>query len=317
MWHRRKLRFWNGMWEFGPLSFILRKKNKKPFLICLPKFPSSLQFFEQFAVHERRADFCKVPNCQYHLLIHDELMDLSSFNVDLNCDSSYQSVDWSFTTFKHYFICFIQVQGFMFQKFLSAFNFNRFFNYRVWKNLSLTKKRLLRKDFRTKQDLGRQNELPLSRSDPPADLSLKIISIPKLEKRQKLSRHPNFKWKFFSLTSCVVFVFHLRDVPLDCQNALLPQTLLRHPLVKTFLSLTPVKKLIMIIPLCSMQLLSKNLVVMVSLIRQNIKHRSFFKKPEKIAKTLPVFYRVISMMFSRLCKWTYNFIPLALMKNRT
>ena len=34
----------------------------------------------------------------------------------------------------------------------------------------------------------------------------------------------------------MVFVFHLTDVPLGCQNALLPQALLRHPLVKTFLS---------------------------------------------------------------------------------
>ena len=34
----------------------------------------------------------------------------------------------------------------------------------------------------------------------------------------------------------MVFVFHLTDVPLGCQNALLPQALLRHPLIKTFLS---------------------------------------------------------------------------------
>ena len=34
----------------------------------------------------------------------------------------------------------------------------------------------------------------------------------------------------------MVFVFHLRDVPRGCQKALLLQALLRHPLVKTFLS---------------------------------------------------------------------------------
>ena len=34
----------------------------------------------------------------------------------------------------------------------------------------------------------------------------------------------------------MVFVFHLTDVPLGCQNALLPQAFLRHPFIKTFLS---------------------------------------------------------------------------------
>ena len=34
----------------------------------------------------------------------------------------------------------------------------------------------------------------------------------------------------------MAFVFHLNHVPLNCQNLLLPQPLLRHPLVKTFLS---------------------------------------------------------------------------------
>ena len=34
----------------------------------------------------------------------------------------------------------------------------------------------------------------------------------------------------------MAFVLHLTDTPLGCQNALLSQPLLRHPLVKTFLS---------------------------------------------------------------------------------
>ena len=42
--------------------------------------------------------------------------------------------------------------------------------------------------------------------------------------------------EILSLTSFTVFVFHLIDVPLGCQNTFLPEALLRHPLVKTFLS---------------------------------------------------------------------------------
>ena len=53
---------------------------------------------------------------------------------------------------------------------------------------------------------------------------------------QCLSHRPNSQWKFFRLTNFMVFVFHLTDVPLGCQNALLPQALIKHPLIKTFLS---------------------------------------------------------------------------------
>ena len=53
---------------------------------------------------------------------------------------------------------------------------------------------------------------------------------------QCVSHRPNSKWNFFRLTNFMVFVFHLTDVPLGCQNALLHQALLRHPLVKTSLS---------------------------------------------------------------------------------
>ena len=166
------------------VSFF-EKHNKNTFLICLPKFPSSLQFFKQFAVSEHRADFCKVPNCQYHLLIHDESFDLSSFNIDLNCDFSYQSVDCLFTTFKHYFPRIIQIQGFVFQKLLSTIDFHRSLKHPVLSNLSFSKKRPLRKKFRTKRKFGRQNEPSLSRSDPTADLLLKISSILKSEKRQE------------------------------------------------------------------------------------------------------------------------------------
>ena len=53
---------------------------------------------------------------------------------------------------------------------------------------------------------------------------------------QCVSHRPNSKWKIFRSTNLIVFVFHLTDVPLGGQNGLLPQVLLRHPLVKTFLS---------------------------------------------------------------------------------
>ena len=64
-----------GSFDLFPAFF--EKYNRNSFLICLPKIPSSLQCFKQFAVSKHRADFCKVPNCQYHLLIHDEAIDLS------------------------------------------------------------------------------------------------------------------------------------------------------------------------------------------------------------------------------------------------
>ena len=53
---------------------------------------------------------------------------------------------------------------------------------------------------------------------------------------QCVSHPPKSKWKFFRLTNFMVRVFHHTDVPFGCQNALLAQALLRHPLVKTFLS---------------------------------------------------------------------------------
>ena len=133
------------------LSFF-EKNNKNPFTICIKKFTSSLQFFKHFAVCEHRADFCKNHNCQYHLFIHDKSINLSSFNVDLNCDSSYQSVDCLLTTFKHYFPCIIQIHGFVFQKLLSATDFYRSLKDRVLTNLRFTKKRLLRKKFRTQTE---------------------------------------------------------------------------------------------------------------------------------------------------------------------
>ena len=155
-----------GSLDLFPSFF--EKYNKNSFLICLPNFPSSLQYFEQFAVSEHRADFCKVPNCQYHVLIHDESIDLSSFNTDLNCDFSSQSVDWLFTSFKHYFPCNIQIQGFVFQKLLSAIDFHRSLKYLVLTNLTFTKKRLLRKKFRTKRNYaGRVNLLFLDHIQQP------------------------------------------------------------------------------------------------------------------------------------------------------
>ena len=131
-----------GVWT----CFLLSSKNiTKTFLICLQKFSSSLRFFEQFATSEHRAVFCKVPNCQYHLLIRDKSVDPSSFKIDLSCDFSYQSVDCLFTTFKFYFPCITQNKGFVFQRLLSAIDFHRSLRFPVLTNLRFTRKRLLRK----------------------------------------------------------------------------------------------------------------------------------------------------------------------------
>ena len=101
-----------------------------------------------FAVSEHRADFCKIPNCQYYLLNQNESIDLASPNLDMNGAFSYQSVDCLFKTFKYYFPCIKNIQGFMFQKLLSAIDFKRSLRFPVLTNLSFTKKRLLRKKFR-------------------------------------------------------------------------------------------------------------------------------------------------------------------------
>ena len=177
--------FFIACWSLDLFSSFFKKYNENSFHIYLPKVTSSLQFFQQFAVSENRADFCKVPNCQYPLLIHDESIDLSSSNIDRNCISWYQRVDWLFTTFKHYFPCIKQIQVFVFQKFLSAIDFHRSFKYLVLTNLKFTKKRLLRKNFRTKRNSGRQSEPSFSRSEPTANLLLKFSSVVKSEKRQK------------------------------------------------------------------------------------------------------------------------------------
>ena len=163
------------------LPSFFEKYNKS--FICLPKFPSSLQFVKQFAVSEHPADFCKVPVCQYQLLIHDESIDLSSSNFDLNCDFSQQSGDCLFTTFKFYFPCITQIKGFVFQKLSSAFDFHRSLKFPVLTNLSFTKKRLLRKKFRTKRTFSKKSVLSLSGTDETHDLFFKIGSILKSEKR--------------------------------------------------------------------------------------------------------------------------------------
>ena len=51
---------------------------------------------------------------------------------------------------------------------------------------------------------------------------------------QCVSHRPNSKWNFFRLPNLMVFVFHRTDVPFGCYS-LLPQALLTHPLVETFL----------------------------------------------------------------------------------
>ena len=174
-------------WHVGArTSFLHSSKNiSKTLLICLPNlFPSSLQFFKQFAVSEQGADFVKFPNCQYHLLIHDESIDLSSFKIDRNCYFSYQSADCLFTTFKYYFPCITQITGFVFQKLSSAIDFHRSLKFPVLTNLSFTKKTTPTQEIQNKT-FSKKSVLSLSGTDQRHDLFFKIGSIPKSEKRQQ------------------------------------------------------------------------------------------------------------------------------------
>ena len=144
---------------------FFEKFNKNSFLIRLANFFSTLQVFEQFAVSEHRVDFCKVPKCQYHLVFQDESTDLSSFNIVLNCDFSYQRLDCLFITFNYYFHCITQIKSLQNWKLLSAFDFRRFLQFPVFTILSFTKKRLLRKKFRTKRNFSKKSFLLFSRTD--------------------------------------------------------------------------------------------------------------------------------------------------------
>ena len=109
---------------------------------------------------------------------------MSSFKIDLNCDFSYQSVDCLFTTFKYYLPCITEIKGFVFQKTLSAIDFHRSFKFPVLTNLSSTKKRLLRKKFRTKRTFHKK-VAPSPSGTAETHLFFKISSILILEKRQQ------------------------------------------------------------------------------------------------------------------------------------
>ena len=58
-----------------------------------------------------------------------------------------------------------QNKGLVFQKLLSDFDFYRFLQFPVLTNLSFTKKRLLRKNIRTKRNFSKKSSLPFSRAD--------------------------------------------------------------------------------------------------------------------------------------------------------
>ena len=72
----------NFEWRVGVLTSFLRSPKsitKTPLLFAFEIFLSSFQFFKQIAVSEHRVDFCKVPNCQNYLLIHEETIDFVFF----------------------------------------------------------------------------------------------------------------------------------------------------------------------------------------------------------------------------------------------
>ena len=135
-------KFWMACVSLDPFPSFFEKYNKNSFLFCLANFFSTLQVFQQFALSEHRVGFCKVPKCQYHLLIHDKSTDLSSFKIALNCDFSYQRVDCLCLTFKYYFHCITQIKCLQNWKLLSAFDLLRLFQFPVLTKLSFTKKRL-------------------------------------------------------------------------------------------------------------------------------------------------------------------------------
>ena len=83
----------------------------------------------------------------------------------LNCDSSYQRVACLFLTFKYYFHCITQIKCLQNWKLLSAFDFHRFFRFPVLTTLSFTKKRLLRRNFRSKRTFSKKRFLSFSRTD--------------------------------------------------------------------------------------------------------------------------------------------------------
>ena len=100
-----------------------------------------------------------------------------------NCDFSSQSVDCLFTTIKYYFPCMTEIN--VFPKLLSGIDFNGSLKFPILTNLSFTKKRLLRKKFKSKRNFCRQSEPSLSRSDQTDDLFLENSSISESEERQE------------------------------------------------------------------------------------------------------------------------------------
>ena len=60
--------------------------------------------------------------------------------------------------------CITQNKGLVIQKLLSAFDFHRFLQFPAWKIFSFTKKRLLRKKFRTKRTFCKKSFLSFSRT---------------------------------------------------------------------------------------------------------------------------------------------------------
>ena len=135
-----------GSLDLFPAFF--EKYSKNSFLLLVSDYPIDLTEFEQYSVSIHNSNFCNSPNCQYHILVYST--HLSYSDLSLQCNFSYQSVDCLFTVFKFYFMKILELKGFIFQKLLSAIDFHKSLPSPVLTSFSVSKKRLLRKKFKTK-----------------------------------------------------------------------------------------------------------------------------------------------------------------------
>ena len=81
----------------------------------------------------------------------------------------------------------------------------------------------------------------------------------------------NTKWRFFKLTNLTIFAALLRDIPMGCKDAVLPQSLLRNPSINCLTYEQNTKKLTKTIFVFSEHLLS----TCMEMIDSRKKHQSY------------------------------------------
>ena len=137
-----------GSLDLFPTFF--EKYSKNSFLLLVSDYPIDLTKFEQYSVSLHNSNFCNSPSCQYHILIYST--HLTSSDLSLQCDFSYQSVDCLFTVFKFYFVKIIELKGFIFQKLLSAIDFHKSLPSPVLTSFSVSKKDFFGKNSKLSQE---------------------------------------------------------------------------------------------------------------------------------------------------------------------